>query len=1049
MRFGILGPVQVRDGEVRGARPRAVLAMLMLSPGRVVPMSALIDGQYGEAPPDGAANAIQAAVSRLRRGLPEGVVESRRAGYVLAVDPDEVDAYRFERLGREGRAQLAAGEYERAARTLKQALGLWRGPALADVPDIPFAEDERARLGEVLLTVREDLAEAELSAGTGTSVPELMALTAAHPTRERLRGQLMRALYAEGRQAEALGVYEDGRRLLAERLGADPSPQLSELHVAMLRGDTGGGRKGVRAPAQLTAFVGRDAELRRLADLGEVRLVTITGPGGVGKTRLAVESAPGAYFADLAALDDGAQVPQALLVALGLRETGLHSPAAGGPDATGRLLDALADQRLTLVLDNCEHLINPVSALVRRLLDACPGLRVIATSREPLGLTGERLLTLAPLPVPPPGTTEDISDFPAVRLFLDRAAAVRSDPPDPDRAAEICTLLDGLPLAIELAAARLRTFTADDLAARLAEDGRFALLTRGDRTAAARHRTLHAAVDWSWSLLTEEERVVAKRLSVFAGGASLEAVERVCGSADVLADLVDRSLVEAEGGRYRMSETIRLFCAGRLDPAEAAQARAGHLTYFLDLAERAEPWLRRAEQREWLARLGREDGNLRAALRYAVENDRPKAFRLIAALAAYSWLSGRRDREAVRLLAGPVPDGLDEEYAICVLRAAPEATEEQWARATEIIWSLGRELRYPFLTVLWGMVVGPPARDTGWQEATLGGDPWSQAVAVLGRALVRLLDGAVAEAEAELEQALSVFTTLGERWGTAQALEWLALIASWRGEWARAHHRWGRAVDLHAELGDSDEMADVLCRRAAGSMREGDLAAAESDLRRAAALTRGRSAQVPLWFGELARHRGEPERAREHLRAALAAKGSGYVVDGVKGLAALALGRLAEADGDLIAARRHHRTARTLLTSSADLAEVATGQAGLALLESATESTAESAAERMAVSPAESGVERIAESPAEGTTEGTAKPGRPERAVNPGLLKGAEHAALLLGVSVALRGTTVAGDRDTARVYASARQILGPTACAELFAQGAAMSGDEALTVLW
>ncbi|MFF9111677.1 ATP-binding protein [Streptomyces sp. NPDC014805] len=582
MRFGILGPLEIRTGDGSpldpgGPRPRALLTLLLLDAGRAVPADRLLDGLYGAEPPAEAANALQSQISRLRRRLaPHAGIEAAPAGYRLTAGPDTVDAHRFSRLAAEGRAALGAGDHTRAAALLRDALALWRGPAL---PDLPGAHAERTRLQELRLTAVQDRIEADLALGGGAElVPELRALLAEHPLSERLYGQLMRALHAGGRPAEALTVFEEARRTLAEELGADPSPELAALHADLLRARPDAPARR-RLPAQLTRFVGRETELARIAaSLAESRLVTLTGPGGVGKTRLALEAAAQAQEAgpatpirsgagsvprggrragadvclvELAALTDGERIPYAVLAALGVRE-GLRAPAT---DATDRLLAALEDREVLLVLDNCEHLVEPAARTTALLLAACPGVRVLATSRESLGITGEVLVPVPPLP-----------EEPAVRLLLDRARAVRPDLDGGDaRVAEICRALDGLPLAIELAAARLRTLSPGELADRLHD--RFRLLARGDRAKAPRHRTLRAVVEWSWELLDEEERELASRLTVFRGGATLDAVAAVCGvphPEDVLASLVEKSFLEVSGGRYRMLETIRAYAAGEL-----------------------------------------------------------------------------------------------------------------------------------------------------------------------------------------------------------------------------------------------------------------------------------------------------------------------------------------------------------------------------------------------------------------------------------------------------------------------------------------------------
>ncbi|MGR6913845.1 BTAD domain-containing putative transcriptional regulator [[Actinomadura] parvosata] len=1118
MQFGVLGPLAVWDADgdpvaVGGPRPRALLAMLLLDAGRLVSVERLIDGQYGDRPPAGAANAVQAQVSRLRRHLPAGLIEFHGTGYRLATEPGTVDAHRFERLTREGRRLLAAGLPAQAAALLREALALWRGPALADVAGAPFAQPQAVRLEELRLTATEDLYEAELSLPDARPAAGLRELVAAHPLRERGRELLMRALHAAGRQAEALAAYEEGRRLLADELGADPSPSLAALHLEILRGhpDPGGSpsrpaavRTGV--PAQLTSFVGREDELARLAALGSARLVTIVGPGGTGKTRLAIEStthhpspspspspatgppasargalpggggapvppgggarAAGAVaFVDLSLVDGpgeagaSGQVAQVVLGALGLREPALRPAAAGGPDPVERLVAALAGQELRLVLDNCEHVVDEAAALARRLLAQCPGVTILATSREPLGITGEHIVPLPPLPTPPPDARDPLS-YPAVRLFADRAAAVRQgfalDPGNLDAVLRICAALDGLPLAIELAAARVRTFGVAEIADRLAEHGRFRLLSRGDRTAAARHQTLHAVVEWSWSLLTPAEQALARRLSVFTGGATLEAAERVCGAAggawtdlaDGLADLVDKSLVETDGERYQMLDTIRLFCLERLAEAgEEERLRQVHATWFLEFAANAHDHLYRSEQLDWLARLSADNANLQSALRWSVEHDPPTAWRLVGTLGMYWWLTGRRGeatRHAERLLdgtGGTPPAGLEEEYVLAVLHAVPDTGSPHWGRAKKIVASLEQPMRCRFGVALWGMIAGPP--DGGvptdrTSELVLSSDPWSRALDRLGIALMLLHSGRIADAESGMDRVLTAFRALGERWGMGQAFDWLALIASWRGDWRRAMELWDRALALFAELGALDELADVLSRRADAHWRAGDPGAARADIEQAGELERrlGRPelmAWVQLQLGDIARLQGDLPEAERRLEAALSGSETGaFTAGGMRSRVHTALARLAAARGDVERAARLHARALAIALDSPlanDVAEVAEGLAAHALHE-ATRALGDAG---QAVRDAGQAVEEA---------------GRASREAGRASREAGERAALLLGIGAAVRGMAVAGDRDVAATAAGATRVLGPEGFAAAYAKGVAMTRDEALAAL-
>jgi predicted ATPase/DNA-binding SARP family transcriptional activator len=649
--FRILGPVQaVRDGrelDLGGPRRRAVLALLLVAAGRVVPAGRLAEEVWGGCPPRGAAGTLRSYVSRLRTLLaPDADLIGRGGGYAIAVGPDQLDASRFERLVGAGRAALERGEAAVAAGRFREGLGLWRGRALADVAGVGSLALEGGRLEELRLVAVEGRIEADIELGLAAEVTgELEGLVAEHRVRERLWRLLVLALYRGERQADALAAYRRARVMLADELGIEPGEELRRLEQAVLRQEVPAAaprRERHNLPVQLTSFVGRERELAALAGLvGAARLVTLTGSGGAGKTRLALQFAAGAverfrdgaWVAGLAGVADPALVPPLVMEALGVRQTG-EVPVIEA------LRYRLRSAELLLVLDNCEHLLGACAELAVALLRGSPGLRVLATSREPLGVPGEAVCPVPPLAVPPEtAAAQALARAPAVRLFLARASSARAGVEAAPVAvvARICRELDGLPLAIELAAARASVLSVQEIAAHLADKFRF--LTYQRPAADPRHQALKAAIGWSYEPLPEEQRRVFRALSVFAGGFGLAAVAVVCCGGDEAAalDLVDqlasKSLVVAEPGpggtRYRLLETIRQYAADRLAEAgEAEQARQRHAAAFLQLAER---------ERQ-LPVLLREQDNFRAALDHALLGGGEAGPRLARALGGF-WLA--------------------------------------------------------------------------------------------------------------------------------------------------------------------------------------------------------------------------------------------------------------------------------------------------------------------------------------------------------------------------------------------------------------------------
>ena len=882
MRVTLLGPFEVRSDAgdclpVAGARLRDLVARMALAGGRPVSTAALAEAVWGQDPPADLANALQTLVSRARRALGRpSTVEQSAAGYRLAVGPDDVDALCFERL-------VAAGR-------LEEALALWRGPALEDVGE--FATPYAMRLTDLRLDATLDWLAGELEAGRAAAhAAELEALAAGNPLNEKATGLQMRALAVTGRQAEALAAYERLRGRLADELGIDPGAQLQAVHLEVLRGTleppaaaasaTPPGRR-TNLRAQLTSFVGREDEVSRVGNaLAVYRLVTLVGPGGAGKTRLASEVAAlvasgagqdvgkdagemtpdGVWMAELASVTDGADVAQAVLGSVGLRETRLMidgTQRLTSRDAQTRLLDGLADVRALLVLDNCEHLIDACAHLADALLAHSPGLRIVATSREPLGITGESLLVVPPL-----------AQDPATALFADRATAVSPGftlgTETLPLVTDIVRRLDGLPLAIELAAARLRTLSLAEISRRL--DDRFRLLTGGSRTALPRHRTLRAVVEWSWDLLSPTEQLLAERLSVFPAGATPHAAAEVCAHPDshgddglddklagedideLLSSLADKSLLQpVDGGaRLRMLETIREYGAEKLAEravrggSELQELRRRHAAYYSGLTQEAMPHLLTGDQIRWLRVIAADRDNILAALRYWCDvGDAQQAISLAVSVSTVAFLLGNHaDISELIAQAVAVPGEADPDLrtiadtlhlitqSMGASGPAKEAVEKGFPALATRIDVLNFEA-HPIAGLMrpaFAMFLQDTERAHRYiAEARASQNQWLVAASWLMSAALAENNGDMETVRTASAHALERFRVIGERWGLSSAVRITGHVQMMDGDLDGAAASFAEASRVLAEMGSTDDEAHMQLQLADIAARRGDLA---------------------------------------------------------------------------------------------------------------------------------------------------------------------------------------------------------------------------------
>ncbi len=812
--MNLFGELEVVRGgvatPVHGAKQRALLALLALSRGNPVSADRLIDQLWGDGRTAKPANALQAQIAQLRRTLGASAIVTSEAGYALDISAADLDAARFEALVGEGRRLSTDGELARASAVLGDALRLRRGEPLSEFAYAGFADAERAHLNELALVAAEYRVEADLELGCHNElVGELEALCRDHPLRERLWELLMLALYRAGRQAEALRAYTEIRDRLVDELGVDPGSGLRELETRVLDHDPSLLAEQPPAsrappppsvpgnlPEPLSSFVGRDAELGEVGEaIASSRLVTLTGPGGVGKTRLAVEAAArlrdqhpgGIWLIELAGVTDPEGVAPAAAGTLGAVRPALGDAQPPGP-TVDLIARHLAGRSLVVVLDNCEHVIDEAASLAHTLVGKVPGLRLVATSREPLGVPGEILIPVAGLAVPA-----------AIELFVDRARAVQpgfeGDGPAKAIIDGICRRLDGLPLAIELAAARLRALPLSALAERLGD--RFALLTRGARTALPRQQTLRAVVDWSYDLLFEDERRLFARLSVFVGGCELEAVEAVCVDdelpstdvLDVISRLVDKSLVTAPApgeARFTQLQTLWEYGTTRLDGSdEAGTVRTRHAAYYRHFAENANERLRGARAAEWSQRLTPELGNLKTALDWHLSaGDIDAALSMVSGM-AWLWFVNSDFAEGARWLA-------------CALGAEGERRAE--LHATALVW-------HGYCV---GMSFSPAAAVVECEEAIAvlrpGGDPVRLAEALLLGASVLVRAHQFSRSLAALAEAQVLLGPDDQRWllATDDTMETQMLLGPHEHGWLLATHDMLVSWNM-ASLGRLDE----------------------------------------------------------------------------------------------------------------------------------------------------------------------------------------------------------------------------------------------------
>ena len=939
MEIQLLGPPAVRSGSLERAvvgRQGAVLSALALNARRPVSVDRLADVVWGVEPPVEVANALQQRISRLRGLLDPDrrgdVLVQVGGGYALNVDDAHVDVRTFEALAAAGRRQLRDGDCYGAEATFTRALDLWRGVALEGFADEPWALGEARRLTELRLGVTEDRFDALLAQGAHDHVVgDLIDLTVAHPLRERLRAQLMMALYRLGRQGDALALYDETRRLLADELGVDPGPQLQEIHRQILTQDddlaVAPGEPAMPAtgnlPAPRGSIVGRAHALEQIAQLlRRVRLLTVTGPGGAGKTTLAVEAARrsgtpsgGVWLVSLGPVSTTEAVAATISDTLGLSGGGL---GAGAVDEAA-VVRALAGRDLLLVLDNCEHLLDAISPLVEKLLAAAPQVQVLATSRERLSVRGEVVWSVPGLGVPDDEhtTAEQVAAAPAVRLLVERA---RAHTPgfvlDDDTAVAAATLtrrLDGIPLAIELAANRLRVLSVHEVVSAL--DDRFRVLAAHGRTAASRHRTLRAALDWSWDLLTPALQrslvalaVPADQFDLRVASELLRAAQVEAAALEVVAGLVDHSLLIADTTlaptRYRMLESIRDYGRQRLAELDLADAvHAAHADAVDTALHACQSDLSAQHFSLDVDDLGAWLDDARVALQWAHERgDRRRLQRLAGAL-GWLWLLRGLSVEGLGWLdrgLGP-PDHVDPDTDdgaallwASALRAAGTHTPDgrRWAEpavqaaTTTIDGVLARACAAGHEVNAGNVDAALAALDKAVEQAeTVGGWPLGFVRLIAGQ--LAWASGQVDHARRDAEDAVALLSAAGADWAHAHALETLIDHAIAHGSYGHAQNLAEQALQLCRRQRYPELEAAMLTKLGLASHELGDDDSAERLLdeavRQAGAVGSGDAlVEAHIGAGSTARRRGNLEIARAHLHEALALSKGHAVVDGAR-----------------------------------------------------------------------------------------------------------------------------------------------------------------------
>ncbi|MFD0311393.1 BTAD domain-containing putative transcriptional regulator [Streptomyces sp. NPDC127119] len=1003
MQFGVLGPLEVwatkeRLVRVPEVKVRALLADLLAHHGRVVPADRLVEDLWaGSTLPANPAGALQAKVSQLRRALEEAesggreLVVHRAPGYALKTPPESVDADRFR--ARISDARTTEDPRAKAA-ILTDALNLWRGPAFADFADEPFARSAIASLEEERLTAVEERAETRLALGEHSMlIGELTALVTAHPLRERLRMVQMRSLYRVGRSSEALDSYVDLLRRLDGELGLTPGPAIEALQQAILRQDPGlqdresvtltipGTRSRTNLPAGVEPLVGRAEALTEIKQLARRRkLVTLTGPGGVGKTRLAtatareldVEFPDGVWLVELAGLS-GSDRPagpgllaEHVMAVIGIREdSGASAFAESAVGSVRRLVEALAARRLLLILDNCEHMIDAVAEFVTSLLEAAPNITLITTSQEGLRIPSETVWPVPPLALPQ--SESDVAELrrsSAVQLFTARARAV--DPGfvlDDDttlQVTDICRRLDGLPLALELAATRVRALGVQELVDRL--DDRFRILSSGYRGAPPRQQTLQATIDWSWSLLSAQEQTLLRGLATHAEGCTLEAVESLCADSgivgdsvlDILARLVDRSLVirvdSPSAPRYRMLESIAAYAQHKTQElGETTELADRHLRHYTELAEVARPHLHGREQRRWLQILDAESGNFQRVLEEARRTGAASwALRLVNSLAWYWFLrgrlgEGRRALTTALAIAGDTPaaeraeaqtwhtglgmllgecepDGIGPTPGDRLERTVGQARAEWFLGFAE--WSLG------------ALSAGEQRMNSALTDFRALRDPWGVAAALCMRAALAMARGNLEVMRGNAMEARGHFINLGDAWGQLKATEVLSVLAEINADY-------DLAAGLHREglrIAESLELWSEVSRKLSGLGRIALLAErlteAEELHWRALRLSVDQGNRPVEQFAEVglalgARRQGRLDTAEEHLRPWREWNRSRGAFTGLA-LVLAELGFIAEQRGDGAAALSLHQDCLATARVTGDSRAVALALEGLA-----------------------------------------------------------------------------------------------------------------------